>query len=78
MKHRNSSDNPWRAAGLVSAIGADLVVCVLAGFYGGQFARERLGGSPLWLAAGIVLGLLAGFVSVAFMIKFHLRGSRRP
>ncbi|WP_166243519.1 AtpZ/AtpI family protein [Paenibacillus turpanensis] len=76
MKQRNSTDTPWRAAGLVSAIGVDLVVCVVGGFYLGQFARDRLNGSPLWLAAGVVLGLLVGVVSIVFMIKFHLRGSR--
>ncbi len=77
MKQRRSQDSPWRAIGLVSAIGVDLVVCILVGFYLGRYAMESFGGNPLWLAAGVVAGIAIGIVSVVFMITFHLRGMRR-
>jgi ATP synthase protein I len=68
MKQPNRNDNPWRAAALTTAIGIDLVVCLLAGYWFGEWLSQTLGGQ-LWLLGGFLLGLTAGIISIYFMIK---------
>lgn len=63
------SSNKWRAAGLVSAVGVNITVCTLLGFYGGGWLGERLGGGPIWPAIGVLLGIFVGFVGAFLMIK---------
>lgn len=65
---RKSPDQPWKAVALVSAIGIDLAVCVLAGFFGGKFLYDRFGGA-LWIAFGVLVGLAAGFINIIYLIK---------
>lgn len=72
MKTPPSNQNPWRAAGLVSAIGVDFAVCILAGFFGGRWVGEKLGGHPIFTAIGVVLGIIIGIVSIVFMIRKFL------
>jgi len=74
MKNPNSNENPWRALALVSAIGADLVVCMIGGFWVGGWLERRLG-SPVWTVAGIVAGLFVGIVSIIFIIRNYTGGS---
>ncbi|MBE1447285.1 AtpZ/AtpI family protein [Paenibacillus sp. OAS669] len=68
MKQPNRNDNPWRAAALSSAIGIDLVVCLLAGYWFGDWLSHTLGGQ-LWLLGGFLLGLVSAIISIYFMIK---------
>lgn len=68
MKQPNRNDNPWRAAALTTAIGIDLVVCLLAGYWFGDWLSQTLGGQ-LWLLGGFLLGLTAGIISIYYMIK---------
>ncbi|RTE08986.1 AtpZ/AtpI family protein [Paenibacillus whitsoniae] len=69
MKRNNSNnDNPWRAVALTSAIGIDLVVCLAAGYFFGDWLSRMLGGQ-FWLLGGFLLGLVTGIISIYFMIK---------
>lgn len=68
MKRPNSNDNPWRAVALTSAIGIDLVVCLAAGYFFGDWLSGTLGGQ-IWLLVGFLLGLVTGIMSIYFMIK---------
>jgi ATP synthase protein I len=68
MKQPNRNDNPWRAAALTSAIGIDLVVCLLGGYWFGDWLSQTLGGQ-MWMLGGFLLGLSAGIISIYFMIK---------
>jgi ATP synthase protein I len=68
MKKPDSKDNPWRAAALTSAIGIDLVVCLLAGYWFGQWLSDLLGGQ-LWVLGGFLLGLASAVGSIDLMIK---------
>jgi ATP synthase protein I len=70
MKRPDPKDNPWRAAALTSAIGIDLVVCLLAGYWFGEWLSHTLG-SQLWLLGGFLLGLVTGIISIYFMIKHY-------
>jgi F0F1-type ATP synthase assembly protein I len=69
VKQPESGNNPWRAISLVSLIGVDLVVCVLAGFFLGRYVSDLTGGFPLWIAVGVLLGLAVGIVSIVYILK---------
>jgi ATP synthase protein I len=75
MKNQRSNDNPWRAVALVSAIGADLIVCMLAGYWLGSLVSNWTGGQPIWLVAGIMLGFLVGVFSVILILRKYTGGS---
>jgi F0F1-type ATP synthase assembly protein I len=68
MKQPNRDDNPWKAAALTSAIGIDLVVCLMAGYWFGEWLSHTLGGQ-FWLLGGFLLGLVSAIISIYFMIK---------
>jgi ATP synthase protein I len=69
-----SNENPWRAVALASAIGADLVVCMAAGYWAGSLLSDYVGGQPLWIVAGIMLGFIIGAVSIVFLVKRYAGG----
>ncbi|MEI7025725.1 AtpZ/AtpI family protein [Paenibacillus sp. y28] len=65
----DQSSKPWKAIGLVSAIGIDLGVCVVAGFWAGQWVGGFFGGHPLWIAGGVLAGLAVSIVSIVYLLK---------
>jgi ATP synthase protein I len=75
MKPNRTGDSPWRAAGLVGVMGLDIAVCLIAGYWLGQLASDRFGGSGGWIVLGLLLGLAAGIVSVVFLVKKVLSDS---
>jgi ATP synthase protein I len=76
MKRSNPGDiNPWKAAGLVGALGADLVVCILAGYFAGVYLSKWTGGGQGWVAGGVIVGLAVGIISIVFLIKRVLEDS---
>jgi ATP synthase protein I len=68
MKPSDPKDNPWRGAALTSAIGIDLVVCLLVGYWFGDWL-SRIFGGQLWVLGGFLLGLTSAVFSIYFMIK---------
>jgi len=74
MKRPGSKNNPWKAAGLVSAIGADLIVCMVGGYYAGTYISDRTGQQG-WIPAGVIAGMLLGIVGVVLLIKRFLEDS---
>jgi ATP synthase protein I len=75
MTQKNSGDSPWRAAGMVGVMGLDFAVSMFIGYWIGDFARDRLGGSIGWLLGGLLIGLAIGIISVAYLIKNVLEDS---
>ncbi len=75
MNRKNNADNPLRAAGLVGVMGVDIAGCLFIGYWIGEWARDRFGGSIAWLLGGLVLGLAAGIISVVYLIKRMLEDS---
>ncbi len=66
---KKNDENPWRALALVSAIGIDLAICVIAGVWVGNWLDGRLGSEPLFLIIGILLGLTVGILVIIRLIK---------
>lgn len=64
--------NPWRAIGMASAIGADLVVSMGAGFGLGLLMKNWFGGHPGWIVLGIMLGFSAGVIGLIWLLRFYM------
>lgn len=71
MDKKSRGDNPWRAAGLVGAMGVNVAVCIGVGYWLGA----ALGGTPLWVMAGIAAGLVVGIAACVAMVKLVLGDS---
>jgi len=71
MDKKGTGDNPWRAAGLVGAMGLNVALCIFIGYWAGA----RLGGSPGWVVTGLVVGLLVGILACMALVKAVLGGS---
>lgn len=68
MKDPHSQNNPWRAVALVSAIGIDLVVCMVVGFFAGNY-MSNLTDQKVWIVVGIMAGFAIGVVSIIYILK---------
>jgi ATP synthase protein I len=61
-------ENPWRMAGLVSAIGVDLAVSIGLGWFIGSVYDEHQG-TRYGVLIGLLVGLVAGIGTVAALIR---------
>jgi uncharacterized membrane protein YhaH (DUF805 family) len=71
MDKKGKGDNPWRAAGMVGVMGADVAICVTLGFFLGRW----LGGSTVWVAVGTLVGLAVGILTCVVLVKRLLEDS---
>jgi F0F1-type ATP synthase assembly protein I len=69
---RKKSNTTLRAVGIASAIGADLVLCMLLGYLLGTYLQEWLGGNPIWLVVGIMLGFIAGVMGLVWLLRYYM------
>ncbi|NGQ95554.1 AtpZ/AtpI family protein [Brevibacillus sp. SYP-B805] len=65
-------DKPWQAIGLVSLIGVDLAVCVVAGVWLGKYIDRMYATGPWFLMLGLLVGLGVGVYSVYRLIRTYL------
>lgn len=68
MKEQRPDENPWRAIGLIGAVGTTLAACVGGGFLLGQYVGERWGG-VFSVLAGVIAGLAVGILAIIPMIR---------
>ena len=59
----------WRALAELSAVGMTLVLETVIGLAGGYYADRWLGTAPWLLLSGLILGIVAGFVSLFRSVK---------
>ncbi len=71
-KTKKAATNSWRAIAMASAIGADLVVCMVAGYMLGWFLQWWFGGNPIWLVIGIMIGFIAGVIGLIWLLRYYL------
>lgn len=69
----DKNSNPWKAMGLVSVIGIELAILLLAGIWIGRKVDQYFGTNPIFLIIGIVLGFTIGIWSIANLIKTFLK-----
>lgn len=65
-------DSPWRAITLVTLIGVDMAICVIAGVFLGKYLDGLFAASPLFLMLGLLAGLGMGVYSVYRIIRGYL------
>ncbi|RXZ83420.1 hypothetical protein EBB07_06305 [Paenibacillaceae bacterium] len=65
MNGKNNRDNPLRAAGLVTAMGLNIAICMVLGY----FVADWLGGSRGWVVLGLVVGLTVGILSCVVLVR---------
>lgn len=65
-------DNPWRAITLVTLIGVDMAVCVIAGVYLGKYLDGLFATNPIFLMVGLLAGLGIGVYSVYRIVRGYL------
>jgi ATP synthase protein I len=75
MKEPQSDDNQWRGFFLTSAVAADLVCCLVVGYFIGHFIGNKLGHPFGWTIGGDLIGLAAGIVSVIILLKSFTEGN---
>jgi ATP synthase protein I len=63
------NDNPWKAMGLVSAVGIDLAGCMWAGYFFGTLLDKHAGTDLVWSLVGLAAGLIIGIFTVILLIK---------
>lgn len=69
------NQGPWKAVGLVGAIGIDLAIFTLVGFLFGRWMDDRMGGSGLWIGIGVLIGLVLGAFGIYALVRKVLEGS---
>jgi hypothetical protein len=74
LKEPKLDDNPWRGFFIVSASGADLVVCLAAGYFAGRYLGGKFGHEMAWMIGGILAGLVAGVAGVITLIRKFREG----
>lgn len=65
MNPNNKKDNPLLAAGMVGALGLNVAICMVLGY----FAGDWLGGSKGWTAVGLIAGLAVGILSCVMLVR---------
>ncbi|MFC4100435.1 hypothetical protein [Paenibacillus xanthanilyticus] len=71
MKPKSSGDNPWRALALVGALGFEVAICTLLGFW----ITKWIFGTTGWMITGIFIGLAAGILAAVWLVRKALEGS---
>ncbi|WP_168121399.1 AtpZ/AtpI family protein [Paenibacillus sp. HB172176] len=74
--NRTFGDDPWRAMGLVGAVGVDLAVCLWLGYWLGTKA-DHAGGTDYYSIIGLIAGLIVGVVTVIFLIRTFSGGKAK-
>ncbi|TCP20252.1 putative F0F1-ATPase subunit (Ca2+/Mg2+ transporter) [Scopulibacillus darangshiensis] len=65
---KKNTNDPWRMVGLVGTLGFEILAFILGGIWLGKRMDESFGTAPLWLAVGIIGGLLIGIASAVFTL----------
>jgi F0F1-type ATP synthase assembly protein I len=65
---REQSRSDWAKAGMIGALGFELVAFVGIGIYGGTWLDQRLGTAPFGLLVGLLVSTLAAGVHIWKMV----------
>jgi ATP synthase protein I len=67
------TDNPWKMAALISMMGLEVVLLTVAGAWIGRFLDAKWQMHPVFLASGVLLGLVAGFGSAIYTLRSFVK-----
>lgn len=63
-KKRQPPNSALQALAVTTTIGMEMAITVLLGYYGGKYLDGRFATGPLFLLAGVLVGLAVGVVGV--------------
>lgn len=64
-------DPLWLALGIYGAVGFQLAIAVVGGWFLGDWCDQKWGSAP-WLAlAGLILGFLGGFYNLLRLLRWR-------
>lgn len=76
VKPQKNGNSPWRAAGMVGAMGLEVAVCLFLGYLLGKWASGMFGGPRVWwVIGGMVCGLAVAVWSMVRLVKKMLEDS---
>ena len=58
----------WEAAARLVGVGFYIGGCIFLGVIGGRWLDTRLGTEPIWIIAGLILGVILAFYGVYRML----------
>jgi len=61
--------SPWKGLAELTSIGMTMVLCTVIGLAGGYLGDRWLGTKPWLTFGGLLLGIVAGFVSLFRSVK---------
>lgn len=65
----NKKGNPWQIAAMIGTLGTEIVILTIAGAWLGNRMDTAWDTKPFMLLAGVLIGLVLGFVSAGYTIK---------
>ena len=63
----------WRSVGTTGAVGIEICLAILAGFYGGEYLDHRLGTTPWLKSIGFVAGVGAAIKALVRVVRQYNR-----
>lgn len=76
-KRNNQNQGPaFQAVGMASAVSAEIAIMTVAGYYCGQFLDRKFDTGPWLMLAGVVVGLVVGFIAIYKTVQRFL-GERK-
>lgn len=63
-----------RAMAISTALGTEMAICVVLGFYGGRHIDRLLGTEPWLMIAGILLGVATGTFAIMKIMDRYMKG----
>ncbi|WP_169713644.1 AtpZ/AtpI family protein [Paludifilum halophilum] len=66
---KKSTDNPWKMIGLIGSVGLEVFVLIVGGAWLGRKLDAHFQTEPVWLAVGVLGGLIIGMISAAITIR---------
>ncbi|GAA3412906.1 hypothetical protein GCM10020370_66970 [Paenibacillus hodogayensis] len=61
---------------MAGAVGVDLALCIVLGYYAGKWVSVQMDNQPIYIAIGALVGLFVGILSVILLIRYYVKDSK--
>ncbi|SDW41138.1 Putative F0F1-ATPase subunit Ca2+/Mg2+ transporter [Marininema mesophilum] len=70
---KKNGDDPWKMVAVLGALGIEVVILTLAGAWVGKTLDAHFDSKPIFMAVGVLGGLVISFVGAALTIRSFLK-----